>query len=314
VDPLVHHGAPGLAAANCAAPKPTTGQVAGLVTDSKTQKPLGGAMISFVGVDIPPVASEVPTGKFLTQDLPLGAQKMLVMRDGYHQNVVNVVIEAGAVTHVSAALEPMVKQARFEVTVSSKGKAVAAVVLMKGTVEKQLTVPESPTGPAALEVPGGHYTVEVTAPGFLAQTRDVQVVDGATMALSFELAPEPQRRLVIVRNDKIEILQQVHFEQAKAVIQEDSFPLLSQVVDAIIKHNIKRVRVEGHTDNRGSKSANQKLSQDRAQAVADFFAKSGIDPSRLEVHGYGDERPIAPNLTAKGRQLNRRVEFVILER
>src|SRR5207249_4766762 len=97
-----------------------------------------------------------------------------------------------------------------------------------------------------------------------------------------------------------------------AVIAKDSFSLLAQVVDAIIKHNIKRLRVEGHTDNRGDRTANLKLSQGRAQAVADYLVKSGIDRSRLDVEGFGDTRPVAPNLTTRGRELNRRVEFVIL--
>jgi outer membrane protein OmpA-like peptidoglycan-associated protein len=86
------------------------------------------------------------------------------------------------------------------------------------------------------------------------------------------------------------------------------------VVDAIVRNDIKRVRIEGHTDNQGNPELNLQLSKDRAQAVAAHLIKAGIDASRLEVEGFGDTRPIAPNLTPRGRELNRRVEFVILER
>lgn len=118
----------------------------------------------------------------------------------------------------------------------------------------------------------------------------------------------------MVKEDKIQILQQVHFATGKATLLADSYPLLDQVVSAIVKSDIKRLRVEGHTDNRGNALTNLRLSQTRAQAVADYLVRAGIDASRIEVNGYGGARPIAPNLTSTGRELNRRVEFVILER
>jgi outer membrane protein OmpA-like peptidoglycan-associated protein len=156
--------------------------------------------------------------------------------------------------------------------------------------------------------------VNVTAKGYLAQTRDVQVSESATVELSFELEPEPKKRLVEVKDDKIELLQQIHFGTGKAVILADSYPLLAQVVDAIVSNGIKRVRIEGHTDNQGDSKVNLQLSKDRAQAVATYLAKAGIDASRLEAEGYGDTRPIAPNLTPRGRELNQRLEFIILGR
>jgi outer membrane protein OmpA-like peptidoglycan-associated protein len=292
---------------------PTTGQLKGVVMDARTQKPLGDAVLTVKGSGLPPVATERGTGLFLSQELAPGPYPVQVVHPGYTDKQVDVQILAGQVSLVNVALEPATKPARLDFTVTAEGKPVAAQVQLKGTQERTLAVGTA-VGPQGLEVPGGHYVVNVTAPGYLAQTREVQVSDGASMGLDFKLAAEPHRRLVIVKNDKIEILQQVHFTKAQADIQADSFPLLAQVVDAIIKNDIKRVRVEGHTDNQGSKAQNLKLSQDRAQAVANFFVKSGIDASRLEVRGYGDTRPIAPNLTAKGRQLNRRVEFFILER
>lgn len=120
--------------------------------------------------------------------------------------------------------------------------------------------------------------------------------------------------LVVFKEDKIEILQQVHFEFGKATIMADSFSLLNQVVDAIVTNGVKKIKVEGHTDNKGGKDKNQKLSEDRAKSVADYLIAQGIDQSRLESVGYGDTRPVAPNLTARGRELNRRVEFIIVER
>jgi len=78
---------------------------------------------------------------------------------------------------------------------------------------------------------------------------------------------------------------------------------------------IRKVRVEGHTDSRGGWLYNLRLSQRRATSVVRWLVQhGGVDPSRLEPHGFGLDRPIADNATPEGRQKNRRVEFRIVER
>jgi outer membrane protein OmpA-like peptidoglycan-associated protein len=89
--------------------------------------------------------------------------------------------------------------------------------------------------------------------------------------------------------------------------------VLAQVVDLVVRTGIKRLRIEGHTDNQGDKAANLTLSKERARAVVDALVKAGLEPARLEAEGFGDTRPVAPNLTPKGRELNRRVDLVIPE-
>jgi outer membrane protein OmpA-like peptidoglycan-associated protein len=71
-----------------------------------------------------------------------------------------------------------------------------------------------------------------------------------------------------------------------------------------------KLRIEGHTDSRGSDSYNEALSQRRAQAVASALMARGIDASRLQAVGRGMEVPVATNDTAEGRQQNRRVELI----
>ena len=79
-----------------------------------------------------------------------------------------------------------------------------------------------------------------------------------------------------------------------------------------------RVRVEGHTDSKGSDAYNQRLSQRRAEAVVKYLIGKGIDPSRLEAVGFGEGRPIAPNQNPDGsdnptgRAKNRRTEFHVI--
>jgi outer membrane protein OmpA-like peptidoglycan-associated protein len=125
------------------------------------------------------------------------------------------------------------------------------------------------------------------------------------------------RKFTLIKIDrekkKIEIKQKIHFAYARARIMGDSFALLNQVAQAIKETpDIQKVRIEGHTDSRGSDDYNQKLSERRANAVKDYLLKKGVDPERLEAVGYGEAKPIAPNSTDKGRDANRRVEFVIV--
>ncbi|MBN1944753.1 MAG: OmpA family protein [Bradymonadales bacterium] len=112
----------------------------------------------------------------------------------------------------------------------------------------------------------------------------------------------------------IEIEERIYFETNSHIIDPVSFWLLNKVAEAIEEATwIGRVRIEGHTDNRGGAAFNLDLSQRRAESVLTYLAARGIARERLEAQGFGLTRPIADNDTEEGRALNRRVEFVITE-
>jgi outer membrane protein OmpA-like peptidoglycan-associated protein len=71
------------------------------------------------------------------------------------------------------------------------------------------------------------------------------------------------------------------------------------------------VEIQGHTDNSGSRDGNQRLSDARANAVRDWLVKAGVAGGRLKAKGYGQDRPLAPNVTEANRAKNRRVQFII---
>ena len=115
-----------------------------------------------------------------------------------------------------------------------------------------------------------------------------------------------------VVNGMIKISEQVKFATGSAKILKDSDELLGAVADIFLKHaEIKKVRIEGHTDNVGKAAANKNLSQARADSVKAWLVKHGIDKTRLSTQGFGQEKPIDDNTTDKGRANNRRVEFHI---
>ena len=123
-----------------------------------------------------------------------------------------------------------------------------------------------------------------------------------------------KQKLIIVRKDRIELKQQVHFATNKARILHDSDELLREVAGALKDAPLVKIRVEGHTDNVGKLEENMKLSQARADAVRAWLVHEGVDPEQLSAEGYGPTRPIASNATKAGKAANRRVEFRMVEK
>jgi OOP family OmpA-OmpF porin len=131
--------------------------------------------------------------------------------------------------------------------------------------------------------------------------------------------PDPQKNgcptLVRVTDKAIVILQKVEFKTGSDVILPASDELLQQVAEVLREHDeIKKIEVQGHTDNRGGVAFNKKLSERRAASVKKWLVTRGqVDESRLVSQGFGMDSPIADNATDEGRQANRRVEFKIVE-
>jgi OOP family OmpA-OmpF porin len=124
--------------------------------------------------------------------------------------------------------------------------------------------------------------------------------------------PAGKKQLVIITRDKLVIKDKVYFDTGRATLKVKSYPLLNNIADVLKDHSdIDKVKIEGHTDSTGRADVNRKLSQARAEAVMMYLVRRGVKANRLEAKGYGPDRPADTNLTATGREANRRVEFII---
>jgi OOP family OmpA-OmpF porin len=120
--------------------------------------------------------------------------------------------------------------------------------------------------------------------------------------------------LVRIENGQIAIMEPVFFATNKDVILKKSFAVLNNVIEALkASPNIKKIEIGGHTDDRGKPDYNRDLSGRRANSVLKYLTEHGIAAEKLAAKGYGPDKPIANNKDAKGRERNRRVEFVILD-
>jgi outer membrane protein OmpA-like peptidoglycan-associated protein len=110
------------------------------------------------------------------------------------------------------------------------------------------------------------------------------------------------------------VFEDLLFGPNQASLATEFVPELERVVRLMHVRPTMRIRVEGHADASGPHDKNVVLAGLRAEAVKKYLMQSGISGTRLESIGYGDSRPIADNATEEGRKLNRRTEFVILQK
>jgi outer membrane protein OmpA-like peptidoglycan-associated protein len=110
------------------------------------------------------------------------------------------------------------------------------------------------------------------------------------------------------------VFNDLDFRTASADLLPRAIPVLDQIVASLQAQPDVRVRIEGHTDDRGNDGNNLVLSQRRALAVVNYLAGAGVDARRLEHAGYGETQPIESNDTPAGRARNRRVVIVALDR
>ncbi len=173
------------------------------------------------------------------------------------------------------------------------------------------------TGGAKIEtlMTPGVWLVEATAPGFDNVEEDFTVEEGKRFERIFVLNPNKPPPKVRVTRKAIRITDRIYFEVNKNTIKPDSYGILNDNAATMNAHpEVRRVRVEGHTDSRSSDSYNLELSQRRAEAVCEYLVRQGVASDRLVPVGKGEREPLDPRENPDAWELNRRVEFMIEER
>ncbi|MEM0998341.1 MAG: OmpA family protein [Bacteroidota bacterium] len=197
-----------------------------------------------------------------------------------------------------------------KVTDQKSGKPLAAEI-----VYESLETGEA-VGVAHSDPRDGSYRIALPAGthyGFLAQVEEFFPVSENIDLQEVAAYAEVTRDLGLVRPEKgaTVVLNNLFFATGKAQLTPASQNELERLAAALEKYPTMVIEIAGHTDAVGSDSDNQKLSEQRAEAVKEFLLEAGVLAVRIQTRGYGESQPIVPNDSKDSRKRNRRVEFQI---
>ena len=187
--------------------------------------------------------------------------------------------------------------AKIDITINSTGEIYTSVFS------------NSATGKFLLSLPAGeNYGISVDAEGYLfhSENFNLPMNDGFNM-----VTKDIELKNIKVGNNIA--LKNVFFNTGKWDVKEDSYAELDRLISLLSDIPTLKIEISGHTDNIGTESFNEILSQRRADAVVRYLVAKGINKDRLSAKGYGQSLPVESNDTEEGRAANRRTEFEILE-
>jgi outer membrane protein OmpA-like peptidoglycan-associated protein len=161
-------------------------------------------------------------------------------------------------------------------------------------------------------VPPGTVKITVEGNGYLPSVTELEVKPREDMKARISIHKRPAQPNVVVTPTELKLKKQVHFQHDSAEILPDSMGIVEEIADVLKKRpEIKAVELQGHTDDTGSAPYNQRLSQQRAEAVVQALERLGVEQGRLTPKGYGQEKPLVPNTSDANRAKNRRVQLII---
>ncbi|WP_276369213.1 OmpA family protein [Chryseolinea sp. H1M3-3] len=216
-------------------------------------------------------------------------------------------------TPTKTELQPL-KYVISVVDAADQTTPLAAKVKLVGARDNVI-VPFTPLGDGVFEfnitnAKPKDYRLSVDVDGYVFQNVNVKLEGASTEGKTMERKIAMRKLVVGVSS----ILRNIYFDFDKATFKTQSYTELNKLEAMLSQNQNMVVEIAGHTDAIGTKDYNKYLSLKRAQAVKDYLTKKGINTKRIKAVGYGKSKPLASNDDEQGgRELNRRVEFKVLQ-
>ncbi|HXK17289.1 MAG TPA: OmpA family protein [Polyangiaceae bacterium] len=287
----------------------------GLVHEKDKPDAIAGAILRYQGRPLTAMASG-DDGHFVSDALEPGSYTLEVSADGFKPGECAFTLAEAPFVDVDCPLEALPRAGTVTgrvIDLDSGTPVAGANVELSDALRRSLSLTTDSAGAFRFErVVPGPLTLKAESADYLFHTQNVELHAREDAHPELGLHKRPKVSLVEVGASELKLKQQIHFENDSATILGDSSTLLEQITDVLARTpSITQLEIQGHTDNLGSAEHNKTLSEARASAVLEWLVAHGIDPARLTAHGYGQERPIAPNATPQGRARNRRVQFML---
>ena len=188
---------------------------------------------------------------------------------------------------------------------SDKSLPLPALVRIRGGLEKNVSADSN--GRFLIEVAEDiNLVLEADYKGFISRSQKIDLTLAERQILDVRMVLQPAVEGTVVT------LSNVLFYQSSASLTNESYDELDMIVTFLKLNTDIKIRLAGHTDNRGDKNLNIRLSNERVKKVKGYLVGKGIEAGRISGQGFGGTKPVADNKTEEGRKLNRRVEFTII--
>jgi outer membrane protein OmpA-like peptidoglycan-associated protein/tetratricopeptide (TPR) repeat protein len=187
---------------------------------------------------------------------------------------------------------------------------IEATIEIRDNAKNQLIatfVSNASTGRYLIALPvGKNYAIAVIKENYLFYSENVDNTESSSYK---EVTKNISLKGITVGSKTI--LKNIFFDFGKATLKPESSSELERLKKLLKEESSIKIEISGHTDNKGSAEYNQKLSENRAKAVADYLIAGGIKKERMTIIGYGKQQPIASNDKEEGRKQNNRIEYKI---
>jgi outer membrane protein OmpA-like peptidoglycan-associated protein len=280
-----------------AVPPPSAGDLRLTVQDDAGQR-----LEAEIGLEGPELRlGSTSHGVFILTDLAPGTYTVRASRADYETTVAQVNVIAGQVAAQTIVLRKPATRLTIVVLDDHDG------------VRLPCTIVFNPGGPGelAVTVESGEYSAR-RDPGSVAFT--AEAAGHEAVMTSVEVTPDKITTATVRLRKKLTKRGQIFFDLDSANVRPESNATLDDIAAQIKALHPAHVIIEGHSSNDGPAEHNLDLSRRRAAAVRDYLIARGVDPQWREAQAFGSARPIASNDTDAGRERNRRVEFIIIER